>query len=373
MAKVPSVPGLEQWNASQRLRGVLSFHYNTKFQTWVVRRWPGKRPGGTPKQLAARAAFAAAAALIKQKSSDDYQAALGWSVGTGFTWKDLMTMAAYGTLLESSADSGITYRSYALMTDEVQSLLDSITNEPGAMLVRTTDGWRGLAPGIADEVLTWDGPTSLPDWKPIHVESGFDPWAVDALINTPVASQWTLVQNSGGTASIADLGSGRGVRLNVPSSGVSSMAIAEESVTSQSAFVAQGWFHIPAPYANSAWACGIGVVDSAGKVQLFGARNVGAGLAEKADFRFTAIGTFSTSVVDGTFEWPMTSPVWFQLQLTGGNFVLRVSLDGENFLQLASLSKTTFLGATLSHIGPMFYLNQSGQSFGPNIYSWDNV
>jgi hypothetical protein len=353
-----------------RIVGLLSVHWDSKRQKFIARAWPKKAGPPTQKQIAARAEFALVSALVKRKTARDYQAALDMTTGTAITWKDALSMACYGTLLSADGTNGRQYRSYRIVAEDVQTLLDSLTNIPGAIIVRTVDGWRGLAPGIDLQILTFNGLTGLPDWASVTPSASFDAWAVDSIIQTPAASDFTLVQNAGGTAALTDLGSGRGTHLAVPSTGISSMAMMQVAVPSQTSFLAEAMLMVTTSRGSPNAAFGIALTDSGGKVQIFGGRNVGAGLWEKADFRFSAMGTFNSSVVDTTFEWPVVVPVWLRLLLVSGNLVLYASCDGENFEQLVSVSKTVYLGATLSKIGPIFYLNASGQTVGMNCYSW---
>lgn len=371
MATAKRAPGLETDQPNLRIEGLVCSYWDTKRQKYVVRAWPGKAKAPTEKQKAARAEFARVSAMIKKKTSQQYEAALAATVGSPLTWKDALTMAAYGTLFTVDGADGKQYRSYRIVSEEAQNALDSITAVPGAMLVRTVDGWRGLAPGTDLEVLTWDGPTGLPDWAAITVADNFDPWAPVTGVVHPAAADFTLAQNSGGTASIADLGSGRGVLLTVPSTGASSMAMAQVPVPSQSAFIATAMLMLNTARANVPYSFGIAVTDSGGKVQQFGFRNIANAVAEKADMRFSALGTFVTSVVDAAYEWANVVPVWVRLTLAGGNFLLHISFDGETFEQLASVSKTVYLASTLSKVGPMLFVNSSGVTLASNIFSWE--
>jgi hypothetical protein len=60
-----------------------------------------------------------------------------------------------GTVIYSAREAALT----------IQNDLDTISAIPGAMLLRTADGWVGLLPGGAENVLTMNPITGLPDWE----------------------------------------------------------------------------------------------------------------------------------------------------------------------------------------------------------------
>lgn len=187
MATAKRAKGMTTDQGLPRIVGLLSVHWDSKRQKFIARGWPKKPGPPTQAQIDARKEFALVSTLVKNKNPVEYQAAITMTVGTAITWKDAMSMAAYGTLIEATGRDGTQYRSYRQMANEVQPLLDSITNTVGAILVRTPDGWRGLRPGTDQQVLIFDAGQGLPDWA-------------DPVLLPPIADGEIWIGNGTGVA-----------------------------------------------------------------------------------------------------------------------------------------------------------------------------
>lgn len=81
--------------------------------------------------------------------------------------RDLLTAAVYGRLFEVIETNEGTFYSMALLNDISHDLDVLNASEIGTILVRTPQGWRGLAPGPEGDVLTSHGPDQTPTWEPL--------------------------------------------------------------------------------------------------------------------------------------------------------------------------------------------------------------
>lgn len=106
---------------------------------------------------------------------DNIAARIG-SEGTPYLPRDLIVKAVYGTLVQVTTKDGFTYYGRRLVTKQAQVLLDQITQAPGAILMRTVDGWVGLEPGDTGQVLITGGPGIPPDWGAAPGAAGNGNW-----------------------------------------------------------------------------------------------------------------------------------------------------------------------------------------------------
>lgn len=163
---VGKVPNLEPVSSGVRASKTLRVYWSPFFQRWIAK--SGNRNSGTQTQNRryAQAGFTAAVRMIKNVSPQDVQAAEDMSRNTPFLGRDLKMKAASGTLLQWIDDSGVTWVGRRQVYPDIQAALDAISNVVGTMLVRTTEGWLGLLPGNADDVLTINADNALPSWQP---------------------------------------------------------------------------------------------------------------------------------------------------------------------------------------------------------------
>lgn len=148
-----------------RLRNAFIVHPHAD-GSFHVQAWPKKR-GNNPSavQAVAQQNFAAIQRYSKSPVPEDNIAARILSEGTMKLPRDLITMAAFGTLIQVTLKDGTVYYPARAVTKEVQVMLDSISNTPGSMLVRSGTEWIGLAPGLLGQVLTGNGAGNPPSYK----------------------------------------------------------------------------------------------------------------------------------------------------------------------------------------------------------------
>lgn len=79
--------------------------------------------------------------------------------------RDLFNAAIYGRLLRIRTPEGLLYVSVQAMSN-VSETLDFITSVPGSILIRASEGWVGLSPANAGDVLTLELSSGLPAWAP---------------------------------------------------------------------------------------------------------------------------------------------------------------------------------------------------------------
>lgn len=133
--------------------------------------WPKKRGfKGTPYEKYSLSEFAIVAAWHRDVEPVNYHTAIMMARGTQYTPRDILTMAAYGTIGEFKLPTGEIWRSYRLTIPNVQLILEQITSVVGSIIYRDPDGWVLLEPGdpgqflgIANGEPTWmDQPDSSP-------------------------------------------------------------------------------------------------------------------------------------------------------------------------------------------------------------------
>lgn len=155
-----------------RFRNVMSV-FQTKDGRTIVRKWQRSgRPNPSPAELETRAQFKQAVQNIKNVAPEVQQFAREASAGTAWTWRDLLMAWQYGHNIEVTGPDGRVYIGLRDMAIEAQTVLDSIIDSVGAVLVRTPTGWKGLIPGPAGEVLTSTGPGAPPNYAPVSAGAG---------------------------------------------------------------------------------------------------------------------------------------------------------------------------------------------------------
>lgn len=190
----------------------------------------------------------------------------------------------------------------------------------------------------------------------------------DGNITKPAAADFTIADDTTtnhGVGSKADLAT-RGVALThtqaatpISSQTLFFQAAVSNTLVSMTAYLAPNFGD-----RNSNWFYGLGVRDNTGKIHAFGIRNNATTLAIYSDFRYTTISSFSTAVnqTGGTFA--LGRPLWMRLAKVSTNFVFSISLDGENYFTVETISATTFVGATLNDVG-IFVVNNLGVASAP--------
>lgn len=135
--------------------------------TLVARSWPKKTgPAKTPVNKLNNSTFTQTVELIKNPVDKDMISAVSLSKGTDLLWRDILMMCAMGTLFRFRLLDGTLLYGGRIMSQEIQNMLDTISNVPGVILGRTGNGWQALLPGPAGWVLTSQGDGSPPLYQP---------------------------------------------------------------------------------------------------------------------------------------------------------------------------------------------------------------
>lgn len=147
-----------------RLPGVYYTIFNSKLGRYVVIAWPKKRPNPSPVTQAQNDLLAQIMKLVRFAAGADRAAAGELVKGKGFIPQDALVSAAQGLLYSQFKGPNINLMSARMAQTDIELLLDSISSQPGSILVRTATEWMALLPGAANQVLTIDPVTLEPDW-----------------------------------------------------------------------------------------------------------------------------------------------------------------------------------------------------------------
>lgn len=153
------------------VKGLFNTYFDSRRQKWVTRSAPRKLRPPNEKALQTRAQFTAIVKLIKNAASEERTAADEITAHSGFLARDAQMAAAVGNLVTATDANGKLYLGWRMANAEIQALLDAITNAEGALLVRTSDAWQGLAPGTDGQVLVFDETSGIPDWADIPTDA----------------------------------------------------------------------------------------------------------------------------------------------------------------------------------------------------------
>ena len=118
-----------------RARGTAVTYWSPYWQRWVTR--AVVKPTATPsaKQLTCRRIFADTQQLIKRQPAELQLAAADAAKGTKFFARDLMTMAALGTLYTFQTADGQVWAGVRTMYPDIQSMLSTIGTVKGSFIV----------------------------------------------------------------------------------------------------------------------------------------------------------------------------------------------------------------------------------------------
>lgn len=128
----------------------------------------------TKYQLYATSTLSVAASLTRELTAWERETCKEIAGNSGFTWKDQFYAMLFGTGIEFTDAQGTLWIGRRILAAEIQQLLDSISSNPGSILVRTPTAWAALFPGTKDYVLTMAdiAGVTLPDWRPASGGSG---------------------------------------------------------------------------------------------------------------------------------------------------------------------------------------------------------
>lgn len=136
---------------------VLEGKYGTHAQSWPRKRGPSRTPGDRWW----RTTWGWAAQMAARPHALDLEFAARWTENTQFVPRDLLQLAALGQLFSIVLPDGTEFWSVLKVAGNPQATLDLITNEPGAMLFRSTVGWVRVPPGNPGQVLEYQGPDNI--------------------------------------------------------------------------------------------------------------------------------------------------------------------------------------------------------------------
>lgn len=161
---MPIVRGQQPQGAGYRWPKGFSVYWSPFWQKWIVRP-PNKSNGKmTPRRRGQNVRFAAMVNLVKLMNASDAQAARERAAGTGYLPRDIqmrMTVAAGFTFL--TVDNEF-WEGFTVAAESIQALLDSIVEQPNAILVRGPDAWLGLLKPSTRAMLIYDPTSDLVAW-----------------------------------------------------------------------------------------------------------------------------------------------------------------------------------------------------------------
>lgn len=349
MAKVSPGTTLPMSTIQYRLRGKLQI---TPFRgIMVAKAWPRKRgPKGTPAQMEARAAFTKMVRAVTDMMPEDKVAAMELAAGTAYTWRDVLSALVNGNLVDVPGIQMIT----------TQAALDAITDTVGAMLVRTAEGWVGLAPGPDADVVTMaDG---APAWRPppspgTPTPPGLFSWVLGnpPTIATTGLANWL----NQGTASFAD--GSAGPVITAPSTGFSVRGrMKAATLTTYTALVSLS--AIPASGAS----IGIGFHDGTNKMQLLQLNYAGGFLLLLGNYNTPT--SYSGNAAAAGF-WG-TPQIWLRIQNTSTQAIYQLSANGVDWVTFSTITKSgSFLGAT-GFTNIVFFCTPQGTDCKATLEYW---
>lgn len=150
---------------SARLFARGAFYIRQTKWGWIAQKWP--TPRGKPKRpydFYRQTEFGIASRWVASPFASEYDNAKELAKGSPQVWRDILVMAAFGSLARITLADGTTSKQARNVTNNPQYMLDLITDEVGAMLYRAEIGWVALPPGNNGDVLT--EVLNVPTWLP---------------------------------------------------------------------------------------------------------------------------------------------------------------------------------------------------------------
>lgn len=193
---------------------------------------------------------------------------------------------------------------------------------------------------------------------------GVMPWAT---LVAPVAADFTTWVNQGGS-SVSSATTGK-LRFVFPS-GTSGKGRARKT---SHAWVAgnkvRAAFTIAADYPAGYAGFGIAIGSATDQFIVFGAYNEGGGSVKWGGMVMTATFDTTGATIARVGDMFPSAMLWVEVEDTGGNLVMRVSSDGEDFVQFGTTSRTANLTGGPTWVGVGHYTG-TGQAMAATLYSW---
>ncbi len=161
--------------------------YNSKFKWWLIYK---------------RAEFAYAAMWAANAEPMSYETAVNHSKGTDYLPRDVLVACMYARWYQIQNPDGFIWPRVRDMAQNPQLILDLITQEVGAVLYRSENGWVWVPPGNDGQVLSIFSQT--PQWQDVYpiaiANNDFLVKTADpTLLNARVVKDGTTVLASWGT------------------------------------------------------------------------------------------------------------------------------------------------------------------------------
>ncbi len=324
-----------------RFKGVV--HYTKDRGLHVVKTWPRKRgQKATPPQRQARADFKRMVAAVNDCRPEDKAIARDLAKGTGYTWRDILSAAVTGELLILEG----------VNTVQIQTELDKITNQVGAMLVRTDLGWAALPPGLAAQVLTMLAADGLPHWQ--DPAGGGTSGLFGPFITTPptsVSTGFTGWYNQG-TAQVSDAANGIELSIAIGGGGVHNFRARQQVVPATP--YTRTWMIFGSAYGNPT-GIGVGWSDGA-KAHSIHFQSDGLYECKWSAFNNGAFTTISPNITLNSH-----GVTFFRLTDSGTTVTAQIGFTGNTWHTVfTGLKSALYLGATgYSHMA--YYLDNYAQ------------
>jgi hypothetical protein len=90
--------------------------------------------------------------------------------------RDVLVKLAAGKLWDVQLADGTQLWNIWLMADQIQVMLDTISDEVGVILTRSQAGWIALEPGTPGNVLTQEPNGAVPAWRPVQATGVTSLW-----------------------------------------------------------------------------------------------------------------------------------------------------------------------------------------------------
>jgi hypothetical protein len=329
MAKIRAPVGttLPMSQATVRIRGrfITYIHKGNV----VAASWPRKRPGKpTPAQQEQRDEFARLAQATKDVDPIEQASAREMAEGSKYTWRDIMSLAMTGQLLDIPNYGEIV----------AQYTLDILGKEPGMIPMRNDLAWVALPIGAEDDVLQVVG--GLPAWvtPPVAPTTGPAPhpgmasgrlylpsiastltsgtlaanilWAYPICIPDTYTLNTIRIQVNGtGTATLAELGVYNNLRglpntLLLDAGTVTTTGTGTKIKSGLTQVLAPGWYWIVAALNGTCTVTTMAATTSSPAV----AQGVATLTAGQGQYAFaTGSWTFAANTLPGTFPSPIPS------------------------------------------------------------------
>lgn len=143
----------------------------------VVRSWPRKRGHyQSQRQREWGEWFGAVSRWATQPDPGSQLYALQVVVGTIFMPRDVLIKLAAGKLWDVQLADGTQLWNIWLMADQIQVMLDTISDEIGVILTRSQAGWIAIEPGTPGYVLTQEPGGAVPAWREVSATGVTSLW-----------------------------------------------------------------------------------------------------------------------------------------------------------------------------------------------------